>query len=96
MHPELAEGIGITMAMISIGTMILIGMKMRLNARLRESSGTDNEELERLGDTVDNLHEQVRLMRDEFAELNERVDFTERLLARGSDHAKEQAVPTPT
>ena len=80
--------------------MILVGMKMRLTARMHESGNRnrverDREEVDRLTDTVDALHEQVRMMRDEFADLQERVDFAERLLSRGEISPSETAGRTP-
>ncbi len=100
MPPEMLEVVAPMLAIVSVGTMILIGMKMRLTARLHESSNRnrvekDREEVERLTDAVDALHEQVRVMRDEFADLHERVDFAERLLSRGEISPSEPAVPTP-
>lgn len=95
MPPEIAEGIAVVFTIVSVGTMILIGMKMRLNARLHGSSDKHHEEIERLGDAVDGLHEQVRLMRDEFAELHERVDFTERMLSSGGTRPSDHGAPTP-
>ncbi len=100
MPPDLMEFIAPLIGITSVGTMILIGMKMRLNARLHASSNQnrdekDSEEVERLGEAVDNLHDQLRLMRDEFSELHERVDFAERLLSRGEIRPVEHGVPTP-
>jgi len=100
MPPELIEAVAPFLAIMGVGKMILIGMKMRLTARIHESSNRnrvekDSEDVERLTDTVDALHEQVRLMRDEFADLHERVDFAERLLSRGEINPNESAVPTP-
>ncbi len=100
MPPQLIEALGAVLAITSVGTMVLIGMKMRLTARLHESGNQnrvakDREEVERLTDTVDALHEQVRVMRDEFTDLHERVDFAERLLSRGKISPSEPAVPTP-
>jgi len=100
MPPHLIEALGPILGIISVGTMVLVGMKMRLTARLHESSTQnrvekDREEVERLTDTVDALHEQVRMMRDEFTDLHERVDFAERLLSRGEISPREPAVPTP-
>ncbi len=68
MPPHLMEFVAPLIAITSVGTMILIGMKMRLNARLHASSNQnrdekDSEEVERLGEAVDNLHDQLRLMR---------------------------------
>ncbi len=100
MPPDLMEFIAPLIAITSIGTMILIGMKMRLNARLHASSNQNRdekgrEEVERLGEAVDNLHDQLRSMQDEFSELHERVDFAERLLSRGEIRPVEHGVPTP-
>ena len=100
MPPHLVEAIAPLIAIMSVGTMVLICMKMRLTARLNSSSNEnraekDREEVERLGEAVDNLHDQVRLMRDEFSELHERVDFAERLLSRGEIRPMEHGVPTP-
>ena len=100
MPPELIEVLAPVVVILSIGTMVLIGMKMRLTARSHESSNLnrvakDGEDIERLADTVDALHDQVRMMRDDFAELHERVDFAERLLSRGEISPSEPVVPTP-
>ena len=83
MGPELVELVAPVIAIISFGTMILIGMKLRYShlQRTRLGSGTQ-EGAERLADAVDALRDEVRLMRDEFVELNARVEFTERLLER--------------
>ncbi|MCH7684717.1 MAG: hypothetical protein IIB35_13545, partial [Gemmatimonadetes bacterium] len=37
----------------------------------------------RLADAVDGLHEEVRMLREEYTELQERMDFTERMLSTG-------------
>ena len=100
MPPHIMDALAPLIPIISIGTMVLIGMKMRLTARLHASSNqnrdeNDREETERLTEAVDALHEQVRLMRDEFSDLHERVDFAERLLSRGGSRVREHGVPTP-
>ncbi len=46
--------------------------------KMRETPGGDNE---RLTEAVQQLHDEVSSMREEFAELHERVDFTERMLS---------------
>ncbi len=62
---------------------IVIGMKVRYTHLQRTRvSGSAQQEAERLANAVDNLRSEVGLLRDEFLELNERVDFTERLLER--------------
>ena len=40
------------------------------------------QEAEYLADAVDNLRTEVELLREEFLKLDERMDFTERLLER--------------
>ncbi len=98
MPPEvIIEAIGPLLAVISIGTMALIGMKMRLNAKAKLQQGSKGEELDRLTDAVDGLTEEIRMLRDDYGELHDRVDFAERLLARGKspDEARER-VSTPT
>jgi hypothetical protein len=57
-----------------------MGLKMWTNHQLkmRESPGGDNE---RLAEAVHQLHDEVGSMREDMAELHERMDFTERMLS---------------
>jgi predicted nuclease with TOPRIM domain len=84
MPPELAESIGPVLAILGVGSMILVGMKLRYS-HLRESrlGGGVKEERERLVEAVTSLRDEVRMLREEFGELYERVEFAERLLTRG-------------
>ena len=61
------------------GVFTLIGMKIRYS---RFQGGAGQQEVEHLAVAVDNLTAEVELLRTEFLELNERMDFTERLLER--------------
>ncbi len=63
------------------GGFTLIAMKMRYS-HIRETrlSGGSDGEVERLAEAVDSLRSEVALLHDENHRLNERVDFTERLL----------------
>jgi predicted nuclease with TOPRIM domain len=70
MPPELAESIGPVLAILGVGSMILVGMKLRYSQ-------------ERLVEAVTSLRDEVRMLREEFGELYERVEFAERLLTRG-------------
>jgi hypothetical protein len=63
-------------------TAILIGMKMRYSHIKATLLGEGGEEVEQLTETVEDLRAEIGLLRGEFADLNERVDFTERLLER--------------
>jgi len=44
-----------------------------------------SEELERLADAMDAIYEQSRALREDIGELQERLDFHERLLTKGKD-----------
>ncbi len=63
-----------------IGFFVTVGMNIR-RLRLRETPGGEN--FERLTEAGEQLTDEVRLMREEFADLHERVDFTERVLSEG-------------
>ena len=73
MQPELIVVLGL----VSIGTMVLIGMRMRF---IHKMQGRKTEELEQVVDTLDALLENTRQLREEFSDLQERLDFQERLL----------------
>ncbi len=97
MPPEIIEAIGPFLAIISIGTMILVGMKMRLSAKVQLQQGSKGEDVERLADAVDGLHEEVRILREEYGELHERMDFAERILSTGKPRkALGEQASTPT
>ncbi len=74
------------------GVFTLIGMKMRYS-HMEDTrvSGSSQQEGEHLADAVDDLRAEFGLLRDEVEKLNERVDFTERLLERPK--TEEQAEP---
>jgi len=77
--------IGVFIPIIALsGVTILIAMKMRYTHiqenRETRVGGGGAEEVERLAETVDSLRSEIALLHDEFHQLNERVDFTERLL----------------
>ena len=96
MTPDAIEALAALTGMTSLGILVLVGIKMRFNHKLRMREMPTGEN-ERLTEAVEQLQDEVRLMREEFTELHERVDFAERLLARGKspDEARER-VSTPT
>ena len=55
-------------------------------ARIKGGAAPDNAEISELQDTVQDLLEENRAIRDELTEVQERVDFTERLLASGQEN----------
>lgn len=86
MEPALIEGIMAVTAMLGLGTFVLIGMKMRFNHKakmLEQPKGA--EDLERLTDAMDSIYDQARALREDLGELQERLDFHERLLTRPKD-----------
>ncbi len=84
MPPELAEAIGPVLAIFGIGSMILIGMKLRYDHLRQTRLGqSGQEEMTHLSEEIASLQDEVRLLRQDFAEMYERVEFAERLLTRG-------------
>ncbi len=73
--------IGVFIPILAIlGFFGLMGLKVWSNHKLkmRETPGDDNEHLT---EAVQQLHDEVGSMREDLAELHERVDFTERMLS---------------
>jgi cell division protein FtsB len=64
------------------GGVFLFALKMRYNhiEETRLGGGEQQEEVQRLAEAVDNLRAEVGLLNDEFRAIDERMDFTERLL----------------
>ena len=86
MDPSILEPVMAVVGMLSIGSLVLIGMKMRYQHKATMLQQPKNsEELERLADAMDAIYEQSRSLRDEIGELQERLDFHERLLTKGKD-----------
>ncbi len=78
---EVLEKLAIVIPLLAVtGTFVLIGFKGWANHQLkmRETPGGDNE---RLTEGMQQLSDEVGSMREEVAELHERVDFTERMLS---------------
>jgi len=61
---------------------ILFGMKMHYSHLQDTRISGGSQEVEHLSNTVDNLRAEVELLRDEFGKIDERMEFTERLLER--------------
>jgi hypothetical protein len=82
MPPEIVEVIAPLVAVLGVGTLILIGMKMKLDAKVRLHGGT-REDVERVAEAVEILRDEMRSMRGDVLELQERLDFAERVLTKG-------------
>lgn len=90
MHPELIEGLIAITGIATFGTFFLVAMRMRLNARRMPAS---DPEIERITAAVDELSEQNRMLTDEVVELQERLDFHERVLT--SQNSEKALADTP-
>ncbi|UCF41241.1 MAG: hypothetical protein JSW43_02600 [Gemmatimonadota bacterium] len=77
------EEVAILILVGMLGGFSLTGLSMILKARGRRHGEVSREQVERLTDAVETLHDQMYQMRDSVAELHERVDFAERLLTKG-------------
>jgi hypothetical protein len=92
--PAIAEVVGPIFAILGLGSMILIGIKMRYTHLQRmKQHQVGGEDLERLAEGVSNLREDVRQLREEYVELYERVDFAERVLTKGKVEGGPEALP---
>lgn len=84
MPVEIAELVVPLIGIILVGGMGLAGFKSWLAYRAHKTGSIDSADVEHLIEAVDNLRQQAELMREDFSELYERVEFTERMLSRGS------------
>ena len=75
--------------LFGIGGIILVGQRMQYR-HLQGGAGPE----EGMADALDSLRDEVRLLHDEVAQLNERVEFTEQLLSPPkADDAESDALP---
>ena len=63
-----------------LGVFGLVGLKIWTNHKLKMRETPDGDS-ERLTEAVQQLHDEFGSMREEVAELHERMDFTERILS---------------
>ena len=82
MSPEFVGHIVRLVAVAMVGAMLLSGLRSIIAARRRAGSP---EDILRLAEAVERLEDQVSEMRLQQAELAERVDFSERVLARAAE-----------
>jgi len=83
MNPVALELLAPVMVFLGLSGAVLIGMKMRYTHLQRTRlGGSAHQDVERLTEAVDTVRDEVRVLREDFLELHERVEFTERLLER--------------
>lgn len=93
MDPAVAEPIAALLATFALGIMVLIGTKIRYDAKLRMRG--DREGDGELHDAITELHREVRQLREKHLELQERLDFTERVLAKALPRPDTEQPSTP-
>ena len=86
------EGLMAVISLSLIGSFVLIGIRMRLKHKETLARASEPE-LERLVDAVETLADQVRVLTEDTAELQERVDFTERLLTNSKHGTARSETP---
>ena len=90
MPPEIVDAIAPLIALLGLGTFSLIGLRMFLGykaRRLELGAGGTGQGDGRIENLVEELRNEVQLLRGDVSELHERMDFTERVLTRGQDAA---------
>ena len=81
-------------ASIGSGALVAIAMWFYFRMkRLEATGGADLKDLDRLAEQVAALRDQLLATREEMGELHERVDFAERMLARGQTERLELPKP---
>ena len=94
MSPQaFAEYIAPFLAILGLGTFILIGVKMRIDYKLKLREMPESPDMDRLTEVTERLYDDVQSLREGMVDLQERVEFTERLLTTG--RAQEQEADTP-
>jgi hypothetical protein len=86
MDPLIAEAIAPLLALLGVGTFSLIGLRMYLGHRTRRLELSAGQLSAHLEETIEELRHEVQGLRGDVGELQERVDFAERLLTRGQEN----------
>jgi len=86
MPPYVIDALAPLLALTGLGVFSLVGLRMFLTYKARRLElGAGRADPGRVEELIDDLRSEVQLLRGEVGELHERVDFAERLLARGSE-----------
>jgi hypothetical protein len=87
MSPEIVNDIAPIVGFIAFGFFVIAGMKIWLAHRRAMRQEAGSPELDQVLEEVAALREDLRTMRGGLVELEERMDFTERVLARPKEEA---------
>ena len=85
MPPEVLDLLAPIIILPTLGTMVLIGIKMRLNYLRDIRLGTTTEETRQLEEEVNNLRDEVLYLREGLDDMAERIEFHERLLTKAAE-----------
>lgn len=85
MSPELLDLLAPIIILPTLGTLVLIGIKMRLNYLRDIRLGKTAEENRQLEEEVANLRDEVLYLREGMDDMSERIEFHERLLTKAKD-----------
>ena len=77
------DAIAPLIAMVGMGVFTLAGLRMFLAYRIKRIEAQGRGHPHELEESVADLRDQVHLLRGDLVDLQERMDFTERVLARG-------------
>jgi hypothetical protein len=75
-------------ALVGLGVFTLAGMRMFLAYRIRRFEAQRRGHPHELEESITELRDQVHLLRNDVVELQERMDFTERVLTRGQGNER--------
>jgi hypothetical protein len=89
----LIEGLAPLIALFGVGTFVLIGMRMRLQARASQHERMGQADVSRLTEAVGRLSDEMDHVRGDIEMIHERLDFAERLLTRGQQEHRGQSTP---
>ncbi len=88
MTPQNFETLISVLGVLAFSGMVLIGLKVVLNAWVKKKDLRGSGDVAKLTEAVESLREETEALRDqlggEMAEVQERLDFAERLLTQGS------------
>ncbi len=88
MTPQNFETLISVLGVLAFSGMVLIGLKVVLNAWVKKKDLPRSGDVAKLTEAVESLREETEVLRDqlggEMAEVQERLDFAERLLTQGS------------
>jgi hypothetical protein len=86
MEQQIAEAIAPLIALLGIGTFTLLGLRMYLGYRTKRLELSAGQPSAHLEEAIEELRHEVQGLRGDVGELQERVDFAERLLTRGQEN----------